>query len=224
MLVALHCFAASVDAARRAAALVDGRLAAAVHATAGLKFTAVTFMVLAFYALIWPDATFQRDSVARRVRRCSAAVARLARMRAEPPWPARVHRRRCLMRHSQEAQGIPFGRYMHEIHALPAVFIVADLAGALQPQLLARHAPSARVAAAQAMAFGAAWTLVQELNRLATGAAPYAILAVMPLRARLVLDVICLTAVACIALAFRAAIVRRAGASAAATAPAKKRR
>ena len=69
MLVALHCFAALVDAARRAAALDDSRLTAAVHATAGLKFTAVTFMVLAFYALIWPDATFQRDSVARRVRR-----------------------------------------------------------------------------------------------------------------------------------------------------------
>ena len=223
MLVALHCFAASVDAARRAAALADGRLAAAVHATAGLKVTAVTFMVLAFYTLIWPDATFQRDSVARRVRR-PARVAWLARVRAGPPWPARVHRRRCLMRHSQEAQGIPFGRYMHEIHALPAVFIFADMAGALQPQLLARHAPSARVSAAQAIAFGAAWALGQELTRVATGAAPYAILTVMPLRARLMLDAICLSGVACIALAFRAAIVRRAGASAAATAPAKKRR
>ena len=110
---------------------------------------------------------------------------------------------------------------MHEIHALPAVFIFADLAGALQPQILARHAPSARVAAAQAVAFGAAWTAVQELNRLVTGAAPYAILAVMPLRARLVLDVICLTGVAAIAVAFRAAIVRRAGVAAVA---AKKRR
>ena len=68
MLVALHCFAALVDAARRTAVNVHGRLTAAVHATAGLKFTAVAFMVLAFYTLIWPDATFQRDSVARKVR------------------------------------------------------------------------------------------------------------------------------------------------------------
>ena len=127
------------------------------------------------------------------------------------------------MRHSQEAQGIPFGRYMHEIHALPAVFILADLAGALQPQLLAHYAPSTRVSAAQAVAFGATWAAVQELNRIATGAAPYAILAAMPLRARLTLDAICLTGVAFIAVAFRAAIMRRAGASAAA-APAKKRR
>ena len=128
------------------------------------------------------------------------------------------------MRHSQEAQGIPFGRYMHEIHALPAVFIVADLAGALQPRLLALHAPSAGVSAAQAMAFGAVWTAMQELNRVATGAAPYAILAAMPLRARLTLDACCLTGVAFIAVAFRAAIMRRAGASASAAPPAKKRR
>ena len=70
MLVALHCFAALADGVRRAVDDVgEGRLTAAVHATAGLKFTSVAFMVLAFYTLIWPDATFQRDSVARRVRR-----------------------------------------------------------------------------------------------------------------------------------------------------------
>jgi hypothetical protein len=68
VLVALHCCAAAVDAAHRAAGGAQGHLTAAVHASAGLKATAVAFMVLAFYALIWPDATFQRDSVARRVR------------------------------------------------------------------------------------------------------------------------------------------------------------
>lgn len=186
MLVALHCCAAAVDAARRAAGGAEGRLTAAVHATAGLKASAVVFVVLAFYALIWPDATFQRDTVARKV-----------------------------------AQGIPFSRYMHELHALPLIFPAADLAGALQPRLLRRHAPSARGAAAQAVAFGATWVAVQELNRYATGSAPYAFLNSTPLRLRLPLVAGSLALVAALARAFRAAILRRAPAPAA---PAAKKR
>ena len=118
----------------------------------------------------------------------------------------------------QEAQGIPFSRFMHELHALPALFPVADVAGALQPSLLARHVPSARAAAVQAVGFGAAWVVVQEANRLATGAVPYSILVHLPLRGRLALDAACLLVVAAIAVAVRATIIFRAGA------PAKLRR
>lgn len=114
----------------------------------------------------------------------------------------------------QVGQGIPFGRYMHELHALPALFPLADLAGAMQPELLARHAPSSRSAAAQAVAFGATYALVQELNRLATGAAPYAIFTNLPLQGRLALFTVCLAGVAGIATAFHAAILWRAPAAA----------
>ena len=82
MLVTVHCCAATVDAARRAAGGAAGRLTAAVHATAALKSTAVAFMVLAFYSLIWPDPTFQRDSVARRVRRLVVALSQRRLMSA----------------------------------------------------------------------------------------------------------------------------------------------
>ena len=122
----------------------------------------------------------------------------------------------------QIAQGVPFGQYMHELHALPALLPLAQACGALSMTRVAAHTPGPWGVIAMAVSFGLAWTVVMEINRAATGAFPYTFLLQLSLPQRGFFYSSCYVAVGLLALLMRALVMRLG--SAPGTAAARKRR
>ena len=107
---------------------------------------------------------------------CSARRVRLhVLLRAAAETAAEPQRVRRVLG-PQIAQGVPFGQYMHELHALPALLPLAQACGALSVTRVAAHTPGPWGVIAMAASFGLAWTFVMEINRAATGAFPYSFL------------------------------------------------
>ena len=112
-------------------------------------------------------------------------------------------------------QGIPFAQYMHELHALPAVFPAAGLLGALHAPTLVQHAPSRARTCAHAFAFGGVWTAVMIANHALTGAFPYSFMEAMTVAGRAAFILSSFSLVSAMAVGFRALILWRGGKDAA---------
>jgi hypothetical protein len=107
---------------------------------------------------------------------------------------------------------MPFIRYMHEVHALPAALPLTELLlGARDVTLLHAHLPSARRAVAATLGFGIAWLAFMLLNVAATGVLPYPFMTDMAPAVLAAFVCVCYSAVAAAVLALRAAVVWRAG-------------
>jgi hypothetical protein len=107
---------------------------------------------------------------------------------------------------------MPFIRYMHEVHALPAALPLTELLlGARDATLLRAHLPSARRAVAATLGFGIAWLAFMLLNVAVTGVLPYPFMVDMAPAALATLIALCYAAVAAAVLALRAAVAWRAG-------------
>ena len=130
------------------------------------------------------------------------------------------HVRRVLGR--QIDQGVPFGQYMHELHALPALLPLAQACGGLSMTRLAAHTPGPWGVVRMAASFGIAWTAVMEVNRAATGAFPYSFLLKLSLPQRAAFFTSCYLTVGSLEVPLRALVMRLGGAPG--TAAARKRR
>lgn len=171
-----------------------------LHAAAPLLYALSAFVAAAFYTCIWPDAAFQAAHVAPKARFHSAAqLARISRSRLAP----------------QEAAGLPVAAWLHEVHAGPLLLAVLDLAGGRDAAMLAAHTPRALPLAAAALATAAAYWALLLWAAVTTGAWPYDFLWRMSDARRIGFATAAGALLALLALAFRAAALRRAALAAA---------
>jgi hypothetical protein len=107
---------------------------------------------------------------------------------------------------------MPFVRYMHELHALPALLPIAELLlGARDAAALHAHLLRPRAAVAATLGFGIAWLAFMLGNAGATGMMPYPFMNDMSPAVLAAFTTVCYTLVAFGVLALRRAIVWRAG-------------
>jgi hypothetical protein len=108
------------------------------------------------------------------------------------------------------ASGIPFLRYMHELHALPMLVPLVELVGGRDATVLAAHLPSGIAATAHTFSFGGAWVAFMLVNAYITGAVPYPVLVRLTPPQLTVFVIICFATLAALTAAARVAITWRA--------------